>query len=191
MDLPSHLFNPFNSLQGLPGSTRHTGETGHTGITGLTGIAGPTLFFTPLAPEPDSIDLPLNTDNVLIMEVLFPIEKAVVRVLLNATIGTDILVHIGANQDTFFNVDAITYQLFRDNVLLTETFVSGNYETGSNGDIQYTFNSTFTWIDTPPDPIDPIHYRIVANIGNYSETVTSAQVRNRGFSAIRAPGNPI
>ncbi|MCP9227942.1 exosporium leader peptide-containing protein [Bacillus mycoides] len=156
-----------------------TGPTGSTGATGTTGTTGPTLFFTPLAPEPDSIELPPNTNNFLIIEIFVPIENTGNRVLLNATIGTDISVHIGADQDNFFNLDTITFQLFRDNMLLTEAFVSGNYATGSDGDFLYPFNSTFTWIDAPGDPIlppNPVPYRIVANIGSFSDTVTSVQV---------------
>ncbi|PHC91157.1 hypothetical protein COF44_32055 [Bacillus toyonensis] len=185
---------PFQFPTGPTGSTGATGATGPTGNTGPTGPTGPTLFSTPLAPEPESIELPTNTTNFLIMEVFVPIENTGNKVLLNATIGTDILVHIGADQDNFFSLDTITYQLLRDNMLLTETFVSGNYATGSNGDFLYPFNSTFTWIDTPPDPItpgDPVHYRIVANIGDFSETVSSVQVGNRGFSAVRYPPDPI
>ena len=128
------------------------------------------------------------------METFVPIENISDRVLLNATIGTDILVNVGVDQDNFFNVDAISYQLFRDNMLLTETFVSGNYAVGSTGSFHYPFNSTFTWVDTPGDPVtppDPIHYRVIANVGNLSETITSAQVGNRGFSAIKHPGDPV
>lgn len=181
-------------ITGPTGLTGPTGSTGPTGITGPTGPTGPALFFTPLAPEPDSIDLPPNTNNILIMEVFVPIENKGDKVLLNATIGTELLVQIGADEGTFFNVDAITYQLFRDDVLLTDTLVSGKYEVGANIDMIYSFNSTFTWVDLPTDPIlppDPIHYRIVANIGNISETITSAQVRNRGFSAVIYPTDPI
>ncbi|MEA1010967.1 exosporium leader peptide-containing protein [Bacillus cereus] len=180
---------------GSTGPTGPTGSTGPTGNTGPTGPTGPTLFFTPLAPEPESIELPTNATNFLLMEVFVPIENIGDRVLLNATIGTNISVHIGADQDNFFNLDTITYQLFRDNMLLTETFVSGNYATGSDGDFLYPFNSTFTWVDLPGGPVlppDPIHYRIVANIGDFSETVTSVQVGNRGFSALRlTPPDPI
>ncbi|SCC35668.1 Uncharacterized protein BTT61001_02726 [Bacillus thuringiensis] len=128
------------------------------------------------------------------MEVFVPIENIGDRVLLNATISTDILVHIEADQDNFFSLDTITYQLFRDNILLTETFVSGNYAVGSDGDFLYPFNSTFTWVDSPGDqvlPVDPIRYHIVANIGEFSETVASAQVGNRGFSAVVLPIDPI
>ncbi|PEM53001.1 exosporium leader peptide-containing protein [Bacillus toyonensis] len=179
---------------GLTGPTGPTGPTGLTGLTGPTGPTGPTLFFTPLVPEPDSIDLPPNTNNVLIMEVFVPIEKAGDKVLLNATIGTELLVQIGADESTSFSVDAITYQLFRNDVLLTDTLVSGKYEVGSNIDMLYPFNSTFTWVDHPTDPVlpaDPVPYRIIANIGDLSETITSAQVRNRGFSAVRYPSDPI
>ncbi|PHA10388.1 hypothetical protein COE65_14455 [Bacillus sp. AFS051223] len=181
-------------ITGPTGSTGPTGIAGPAGITGPTGPTGPTLSFTPLAPDPEPIELPANTNNFLIMEVFVPIENTGDRVLLNATIGTDISVHIGADQDNFFNLDTITYQLFRDNTLLTEAFVSGNYATGSDGDFLYPFNSTFTWIDAPGDPIlppDPVRYRIVANIGGFSETVTSVQVGNRGLSTIRFPGDPI
>lgn len=80
------------------------------------------------------------------MDIFVPIENTGDRVLLNATISTDISVHIGADQDNSFNLDTITYQLFRDYMLLTEAFVSGKYATGSNGDFLYAFNSTFTWI---------------------------------------------
>lgn len=128
------------------------------------------------------------------MEIFVPIENIGDRVLLNATIGTDIVVQIGVDQSSFFNVDTINYQLFRDNMLLTETFVSGNYAVGSDGIFLYPFNSIFTWIDSPGDPIappDPVHYRIIANIGYLSETVTSAQIGNRGFSAIKHPGDPV
>ncbi|MBE7098148.1 exosporium leader peptide-containing protein [Bacillus cereus] len=181
-------------ITGPTGLTGPTGSTGPTGITGPTGPTGPALFFTPLAPEPDSIDLPPNTNNILIMEVFVPIDNIGDKVLLNATIGTELLVQIGADEGTSFNVDAITYQLFRNDVLLTDTLVSGKYEAGSNIDMLYTFNSTFTWVDLPTGPIlppDPIRYHIVANIGNISETITSAQVRNRGFSAVIHPPDPI
>lgn len=46
----------------------------------------------------------------------------------------------------------------------------------------------------PPDPIapgDPIYYRIMENIGGFSDTITSVQVRNCVFSAIKHPGDPI
>ncbi len=79
-------------------------------------------------------------------------------------------------------------------MLLTEIFVSGNYAVGSDGFFQYPFNSTFTWVDYPGDPVlpaDPVPYRIIANIGELSETITSAQFGNRGFSAVRYPGDPI
>ncbi|EJS68542.1 exosporium leader peptide [Bacillus wiedmannii] len=120
-----------------------------------TGPTGPTLSFTPLAPELESIDLPPNTNNLTIMEVFVPIENIGDRVLLNATIGTDIVVEIGADQSSFFDIANINYQLFRDNLLLTETFVSGNYSVGSDGSFFYPFNSTFTWVDHPGDPILP------------------------------------
>ncbi|PFV83508.1 hypothetical protein COL05_08760 [Bacillus sp. AFS059628] len=58
----------------------------------------------------------------------------------------------------------------------------------------YSFNSTFTWVDLPTDPIipgNPIPYRIVVNIGDLSNTITSAQVGNRGFSAVRYPTDPV
>ncbi|MBO1583364.1 hypothetical protein J4P91_28215 [Bacillus sp. XF8] len=85
--------------------------------------------------------------------------------------------------------------------MLTDTIVSGNYQIGSGDNTFYTFNSTFTWVDTllptspilPPDPIlptDPIRYRIVANVGDYSEGV-SAEVRNRGFIGVVYPTDPI
>ena len=95
---------------------------------------------------------------------------------------------------TSFTVDAITYQLYRDDVLLTKTLVSGKYEVGSNIDLLYPFNSTFTWIDTPTDPIlpnDPVHYRIAADMGDFSNSIISARVGNRGFSAIKLPGDPV
>ncbi|MBJ8055739.1 exosporium leader peptide-containing protein [Bacillus cereus] len=114
---------------------------------------GPTLFFTPLAPDHEPKDLPPNTNNVMIMEVFVPIEKAGDKVLLNATIGTELLVQIGPYGITSFNVDAITYQLFRNDVLLADTLVSGKYEVGKNIDMLYSFNSTFTWVDTPGDPV--------------------------------------
>ncbi|WP_255291932.1 hypothetical protein [Bacillus pseudomycoides] len=89
-------------------------------------------------------------------------------------------------------MNAITYQLFRNNTLLTDTLVSGNY--GITGEqTLYTFNSTFTWVDVPPVsivPTDPIHYRIVANTGNYFHVV-NAQVRNRGFTGVIFPPVPI
>ncbi|WP_257151260.1 hypothetical protein [Bacillus toyonensis] len=128
------------------------------------------------------------------MEVFVPIENIGDRVLLNATIGTVIVVDIGADQSSFFDIANINYQLFRDNLLLTETFVSGNYSVGSDGSFFYPFNSTFTWVDLPGGPIlpaDPVPYRIVANIGELSETITSAHVGNRGFSAVRYPTDPI
>ncbi|MCU4770986.1 hypothetical protein [Bacillus toyonensis] len=128
------------------------------------------------------------------MEILVPIENQNDRVLLNATIGTDLLIHTPSQGSVSFTVDAITYQLFRDDVLLTKTLVSGIYNVGSDIDILYPFNSTFTWVDLPGDPAvptDPIHYRIVANIGDLSGSITSAQVGNRGFSAVRYPTYPI
>ncbi|MBD8076270.1 hypothetical protein C5676_023765 [Bacillus thuringiensis] len=79
-------------------------------------------------------------------------------------------------------------------MLLTDTLVSGKYEVGANIDMVYSFNSTFTWVDHPTDPIlpvDPVHYRVIANIGDLSDTITSAQVRNRGFSAVIYPPDPI
>jgi len=60
---------------------------------GPTGNTGPRLFFTPLAPDPDSIELLENTNNFLIMEVFVPIENPNDRVLLSATISTDLLIH--------------------------------------------------------------------------------------------------
>ncbi|PKJ53982.1 exosporium leader peptide-containing protein [Bacillus sp. SN10] len=181
-------------LTGDTGPTGNTGPTGGTGPTGITEPTGPTLFFTPLTPEPESIDLPPNTNNLTIMEVFVPIENIGDRVLLNATISTDIIVEIGVDQSSFFDIANINYQLFRDNLLLTETFVSGNYSVGSDGSFFYPFNSTFTWVDLPTDPIlptDPVHYRVIANIGELSETITSARVGNRGFTAIKLPGDPI
>ncbi|MGX5507214.1 exosporium leader peptide-containing protein [Bacillus toyonensis] len=185
---------------GPTGSTGFTGPTGATGATGITGPTGPTgptgssLSFTPLAPNPTPIALPPNTNNITIMEVFVPIEKTNDQVLLNATIGTELHVQTGATGASSFNADAINYQLFRDNLLLTDTLVSGNYEVGTDVNMLYPFNSTFTWIDIPGDPIvppNPIRYHIVANIGNLSDTITSAQVGNRGFSAIKYPGDPI
>lgn len=182
---------------GPTGSTGLTGPTGNTGPTGITGPTGPTglsLSFTPLAPNPTAINLPPNTNNLTIMEVFVPIEKTSDQVLLNATIGTELHVQTGATGASSFNADAINYQLFRDNLLLTNTLVSGNYEVGNDVNTLYPFNSTFTWVDSPGDPVvppNPIRYHIVANIGNLSETITSAQVRNRGFSAIKSPGDPI
>nr|WP_306572474.1 hypothetical protein [Bacillus cereus] len=190
---PTGITGP-TGVTGPTGITGPTGVTGPTGITGPTGPTGSTLSFTPLAPTPEPIELPTNTNNVLIMEVLVPIEHQNDRVLLNATMGTDIFVHIGEEEDTIFDVNAITYQLFRDNVLLTDTSVSGSYQMGTAADTLYTFNSTFTWVDSPGDPIfppDPVIYRIVANIGDLSDTITSAQVGNRGFAAIKFPGDPI
>lgn len=188
---------------GNTGSTGITGPTGSTGPTGITGPIGPTgptgptgssLSFTPLAPNPTPIVLSPNTNNITIMEVFVPIEKTSDQVLLNATIGTELHVQTGATGASSFNADAINYQLFRDNLLLTNTLVSGNYEVGNDINTLYPFNSTFTWVDHPGDPIvppNPIRYHIVANIGNLSETITSAQVGNRGFSAIKYPGDPV
>ncbi|MCU5684064.1 exosporium leader peptide [Bacillus wiedmannii] len=190
--LSSAALNP-DSI-GPTGPTDNTGPTGITGSNGITGPTGPTLFFAPLAPEPESILLEPNTNNVLIMEVLVPIETKNDKVLLNATIGTSIFVEIGEGDDTAFDVNTITYQLLLENILSSDTSVSRNYQMGTSTDSRYTFNSTFTWVDTPGDPVtspDPIHYRIVANIGNLSENINSAIVGNRGFSAIKALGNPI
>ncbi|MED1511063.1 exosporium leader peptide-containing protein [Bacillus proteolyticus] len=160
-----------------------------------TGPTGPSLSFAPLAPNPTAIALPPNTNNLMIMEAFVPIEKAGDQVLLNATIGTELHVQTGATGASSFNANAINYQLFRDNLLLTDTLVSGNYEVGNNINMLYPFSSTFTWVDTPPNPVfpnDPVHYRIMANIGNLSGTIISAQIRNRGFSALRlAPPDPI
>nr|WP_242477426.1 hypothetical protein [Bacillus cereus group sp. N8] len=79
--------------------------------------------------------------------------------------------------------------------MLADTLVSGKYEVGNNIDMLYSFNSTFTWVDTPGDPVvpnDPVNYHIVANVGDLSGTITSAQVRNRGFSALRlTPTDPV
>ncbi|MDM5193038.1 hypothetical protein QUG02_08655 [Bacillus hominis] len=156
----------------------------------------PRLFFTPLSPEPYPIDLPENKLDVPIMEFSVPArEVARARVQLNATISTEIFADPGNGNGSgsFFNVNAITYKLFRDNMLLTDTLISGSYASGTNDETLYTFNSTFTWVDTPTDPIvptDPIHYRIVANIGDY-EHVVRAQVRNRGFFGIAIPGDPV
>ncbi|MBC6973037.1 hypothetical protein H9I32_11805 [Bacillus sp. Xin] len=160
------------------------------------------LFFTPLPPNPPPIPLPENTSNITIMELRVP-AQAVARVArqrpqvkLDATIATEILAFPG--DDAFFSVNDITYQLFRNDVLLTDTLVSGNYRIAGEEDL-YTFNSTFTWVDLPPDPIlppnpilpiDPIRYRIVANVGDYFH-VTRAQVRNRGFTGVIHPTGPI
>lgn len=181
-------------ITGSTGVTGPTGTTGPTGATGPTGPTGPSLSFTPLAPNPNALVLPPYT-NVLIMEVFVPIEKAGDQVLLNATIGTELHIQTGSTGASSFNADAINYQLFRDNLLLANTLVSGNYEVGNDINMLYPFNSTFTWVDTPGDPVlpnDPVRYHITANIGNLSGTITSAQVRNRGFSALRlTPNDPI
>ncbi|MBC6972971.1 hypothetical protein H9I32_11435 [Bacillus sp. Xin] len=166
----------------------------------------PQLFFTPLPPNPPTIALPENTSNITIMEFLVPARVVAERprVQLDATMSTEIFVDTGNGNGgsiDFFDVDNITYQLFRNNTLLTDTIVSGNYQIGSGDNTFFTFNSTFTWVDTlhptgpilPPDPIlpvDPICYRIVANVGNYSEGV-SAEVRNRGFIGVVYPPDPI
>ncbi|MBO1579985.1 hypothetical protein [Bacillus sp. XF8] len=163
-------------------------------------VTTPQLFFTPLPPNPPPIPLPENTSNITIMEFLVPARVVAERprVQLDATIGTEILAFPG--DDAFFSVNDITYQLFRDNTLLTDTLVSGNYRIAGEEDL-YTFNSTFTWVDTllptdpvlPGDPIlppDPIRYRVVANVGDYFH-VTRAQVRNRGFLGVLHPPDPI
>ncbi|WP_410985763.1 hypothetical protein [Bacillus cereus] len=156
----------------------------------------PILFFTPLPPNPPPIDLPESTNNITIMELRVPIQ-AVARVArqrpqvkLDATIGTEILAFPG--DDAFFSVNDITYQLFRNDVLLTDTLISGNYRIAGEEDL-YTFNSTFTWVDAPTDsilPADPIRYRIVANVGDYFH-VTRSQVRNREFTGVLYPADPI
>ncbi|MFJ1103983.1 exosporium leader peptide-containing protein (plasmid) [Bacillus sp. RA(2023)] len=187
--LSSAALNPGSMGPTLPPMQPFQIPTINIGLSGSTGPTGLTLFFTPLVPDPDFIDLPPNTNNVLIMEVFVPIENKGDRVLLNATIGTDISVHVGENQDAAFNVNAITYQLFRDNVLLTKTSVSGSYLMATAADTLYTFNSTFTWVDAPGNPIaqpDPVHYRVIANIGDLSYNISSALVGNRGFSAINS-----
>ncbi|HGO9414807.1 TPA: collagen-like protein [Bacillus cereus] len=180
---------------GATGTTGPTGITGPIGPTGPTGPTGPSLSSTPLSPDPIAIDLPQNTNNITIMEVFVPIENTGDQVLLNATIGTELHVQTAPYGTSSFNVDAIRYQLFRDNLLLADTLVSGNYEVGSSINTLYPFNSTFTWVDHPGDPIvppSPIRYHIAANIGNLSPTILSAQVRNRGLSALRiTPPSPI
>ncbi|MGH1283801.1 hypothetical protein [Bacillus toyonensis] len=128
------------------------------------------------------------------MEVYVPIKSPNDRVLLNATIGTDLDIHLPSDGSTPFTVNAITYQLFRNNVLLTSSSVSGKYQVGSSMDITYTFNSTFTRVDFSGNPIfptDQVLYRIVANIGDLSETILSALVGNRRFSTIKQHGDPI
>lgn len=57
---------------------------------------GPSLSFTPFAPNPTVMNLPPNTNNVLIMEVFVPIEKAGDQVLLNATIGSELHIQTGS-----------------------------------------------------------------------------------------------
>lgn len=182
-------------ITGPTGSTGATGITGPIGPTGPTGPTGPSLSSTPLAPNPIAIDLPPNTNNITIMEVFVPIENTGDKVLLNATIGTELHVLTAPYGTSSFNVDAIRYQLFRDNLLLADTLVSGNYEVGNSINTLYPFNSTFTWVDAPGDPIvppNPVRYHIVANIGNLSPTILSAQVRNRGLSALRiTPPSPV
>ncbi|WP_142312938.1 hypothetical protein [Bacillus toyonensis] len=92
-------------------------------------------------------------------------------------------------------MDAIKYQLFRDNLLLTDTLLSVNYEVGNSVNMLYPFNSTFTWVDTPPSPItpgNPVHCRIMTNIDDLSGTITSVQVGNCGFSTLKlTPPSPI
>lgn len=180
---------------GPTGGTGITGPTGPTGGTGATGPTGPTgalLFFTPLARIPDPIDLPANTDNVQIMEVFVKVQGENDFVHLNATIGTEIDIDTESNDSAIFIVDKITYQLFREDVLLAESVVSADYKVNLVNPL-YTFNSTFTWVDLPTDPIlppDPIRYHIVANIGSFEEVV-GARVRNRGFTAVVYPPDPI
>ncbi|MCI0766073.1 hypothetical protein [Bacillus sp. TL12] len=45
-------------------------------------------------------------------------------------------------------------------------------------------------ITDPIAPVDPVRYRIVANVGDYFH-VTRAQVRNRGFTGVLLPADPI
>ncbi|WP_262984118.1 exosporium leader peptide-containing protein [Bacillus thuringiensis] len=177
---------------GISGPTGSTGVTGAMGITGPTGPTGSLLFFTPLARIPDPINLPANTDNVQIMEVFVKVQGENDFVHLNATIGTEIDIDTESNDSAIFIVDKITYQLFREDVLLAESVVSADYKVNLVNPL-YTFNSTFTWVDLPTDPVlpvDPICYHIVANIGNFEEVI-SAQVRNRGFTAVVLPTDPI
>ncbi|MDZ5609293.1 hypothetical protein U2I54_20055 [Bacillus pseudomycoides] len=169
-----------------------------------TPVTTPQLFFTPLPPNPPTIALPENTSNITIMEFLVPARVVAERprAQLDATISTELSVDTGNGNGgsiDFFDVDNITYQLFRNNTLLTDTVVSGNYQIGSGDNRFFTFNSTFTWVDHPIDPIapidpihptDPVRYRIVANVGNYSEGV-SAEVRNRGFVGVLYPNDPV
>ncbi|WJX07301.1 exosporium leader peptide-containing protein [Bacillus cereus] len=115
---------PMQPFQFPTGPTGATGATGITGPTGPTGPTGSSLSFTPLAPNPTPIALSPNTNNITIMEVFVPIEKTNDQVLLNATIGTELHVQTGATGASSFNADAINYQLFRDNLLLTNTLVS-------------------------------------------------------------------
>lgn len=177
---------------GPTGSTGLTGATGPTGPTGPTGLTGPSLFFSPLARIPEPIELPPNTDNVQIMEVFVNVQEENDLVHLNATIGTEIDIDTENNDSAIFIVDKITYQLFREDVLLAESVVSADYKVNLVNPL-YTFNSTFTWVDHPTDPvlpIGPVRYHIVANIGSFEEVV-SAQVRNRGFTAVVHPPDPI
>ncbi|MDA1577312.1 exosporium leader peptide-containing protein [Bacillus cereus group sp. BY17LC] len=179
-------------VTGLTGTTGSTGVTGATGITGPTGPTGALLFFTPLARIPNPIDLPANTDNVQIMEVFVKVQEENDFVHLNATIGTEIDIDTESNDSAIFIVDKITYQLFREDVLLAESVVSADFKVNLVNPL-YTFNSTFTWVDLPTDPVfptDPVRYHIVANIGNFDQVV-SAQVRNRGFTAVVFPSDPV
>ncbi|EJR62500.1 exosporium leader peptide [Bacillus cereus VD115] len=192
--LSSAALNPDSIGPTLPPKQPFQFPTGPTGSTGATGSTGLTLFPHPLAPDPEPIEIPENTNNFLILEVFVPIKSPNDRVLLNATIGTDLDIHLPSDGSASFTVNAITYQLFRNNVLLTSSSVSGKYQVGSSMDITYTFNSTFTWGDFSGNPIfptDPVLYRIVANIGDFSETILSALVGNRGFSTIKQHGDPI
>ncbi|WP_257130195.1 hypothetical protein [Bacillus pseudomycoides] len=164
-----------------------------------TPVATPRLFFTPLPPNPDPIELPENTNNITIMEFLVPAQAVAggtARVQLDSTISTEVFFE--AEVDIFLNIQDIAYQLFRNDVLLTDTIVSGNYLTAADMELNtlYTFNSTFTWVDTlfPTDPIfptDPVRYRIVANVGEYGGGAFGAQVRNRGFVGVVYPTDPI
>ncbi|MEN1934959.1 hypothetical protein AAIE21_04940 [Paenibacillus sp. 102] len=161
------------------------------------------LFFTPLPPNPPPIPLPDDTSNITIMEFVIP-AQALARLAaerpsvgLDATMSTEVI--LDPLEGFSLNLDAITYQLFRNNTLLTDTLVSGRYQTGFGFNNLYTFNSTFTWVDLPVDPIfpgdpifptDPIRYRVVANIGSLGG-VLSAQVRNRGFKGVLLPTDPV
>ncbi|PEJ31586.1 hypothetical protein [Bacillus pseudomycoides] len=143
---------------------------------------------------PGSVSVPENASNITIMELRVPTEAVAgqrARVQLDATIGTEIFAVPG--DEVTFSVDAITYQLFRNDVPLTDILVSGNYRTNTGDETLYTFNFTFSWVDLSGDtvfPPDPIHYRIVANVGDYFH-VARAQVRNREFVGVVHPVDPI